>query len=451
MRILTWNIRGMNSDTKTTTVRNLVRQQRVKMLFLQETKMESIPESTIRKIWYDDEFCFIISPSTGRSGGLLSIWDKSDFQLDKSIVNSRFIYLNGKWSNKEWKIALINIYSPNVPSDQAQLWKELIDLKNADEALWLIGGDFNVISSRDERAGCSGTSFGCANFIDFISQGHFIDLPMVGKNFTLFGPNNKRSRLDGFLFDESLLSNIGDVTQTGLKRMVSGHVPVLVSSEVTDWGPIPFKFYNVWLKMEGCKELILNVLRGENKTKLTLKLRKVKAALKQWTKEGKGDLYSTARKLEENIEALEEEGNKGDLNVDKAKQLQKLKLALWETLKLQEALWKQKARMNWMVQGDSNTAFFRKVSNVRSKKKIIHGLKLNDKWCGDPLSLRKGIFEHFKKQFSGVKRQWQAVFNLKFKQLDVLAAKSLVVPFSVEEINDALWLCDEAKAVELMF
>ncbi|GMI98812.1 hypothetical protein HRI_003550500 [Hibiscus trionum] len=321
MRILTWNIRGLNSDTKMTAVGNLARRHRVKMMFLQETKMESIQESTIRKIWYDDDFCFIFSPSTGKSGGLLSVWDKSDFQLDKFIVKSKFIYLNGKWSNKEWKLALVNIYSPNAPSDQAQLWKELLELKNADEALWLLGGDFNATISRDERAGCSGNTFGCANFIDFISQGHFIDLPMVGKNFTWFGPNNKRSRLDRFLFDEPLISNIGDITQMGLKRMVSNHALVLISSETTDWGLIPFKFFNAWMKMEDCKALILKVLRGGNKSDITLKLRKVKAALKQWAKEGKGDLYSIARKLEANIEALEEEGNKGELNVDKVKHL----------------------------------------------------------------------------------------------------------------------------------
>ncbi|GMI76987.1 hypothetical protein HRI_001368000 [Hibiscus trionum] len=133
MRILTWNIRGMNSDNKTTTIRTLVRQQRIKILFLQETKMEWISESTIRKIWYDDEYCFTVSPSTGRSGGLLFIWDKSDFQLDKSMVTSRFIYLRGKWSNTEWKVALINIYFPNDLSEQALLWKDLIDLKNVDE------------------------------------------------------------------------------------------------------------------------------------------------------------------------------------------------------------------------------------------------------------------------------------------------------------------------------
>ncbi|GMJ15322.1 hypothetical protein HRI_005201400 [Hibiscus trionum] len=166
MRILTWNIRGLNSDTKTTAVRNLTREHRVKVMFLQETKMELIREPTIRKIWYDDDFGFIFSASTGKSEGLLSIWEKSIFQPDKVIVKPSFIYLSGKWCNEKWKLALVNIYSPNAPSDQVQLWKELLELKNMDEALWLLGGDFNATISRDERAGCCGNSFSSVNFIN---------------------------------------------------------------------------------------------------------------------------------------------------------------------------------------------------------------------------------------------------------------------------------------------
>ncbi|GMJ03903.1 hypothetical protein HRI_004059500 [Hibiscus trionum] len=69
MRMLTWNTRGLNSDIKTTAVRNLVREHRVKVTFLQETKMERIREPTIRKIWYDDDFGFIFSALVGKSGG----------------------------------------------------------------------------------------------------------------------------------------------------------------------------------------------------------------------------------------------------------------------------------------------------------------------------------------------------------------------------------------------
>lgn len=39
---------------------------------------------------------------------------------------------------------------------------------------------------------------------DFIEIYKIIDLPLIGRKFTWYGPENKRSRLDRFLVDEFL-------------------------------------------------------------------------------------------------------------------------------------------------------------------------------------------------------------------------------------------------------
>ncbi|KAL4308238.1 hypothetical protein GQ457_01G010290 [Hibiscus cannabinus] len=53
-----------------------------------------------------------------------------------------------------------------------------------------------------------------------------IDLPMMGKKFTWFGSNGKRSRLDRFLLDNEIVAACGGWFQEGLKGSVSNHLPV---------------------------------------------------------------------------------------------------------------------------------------------------------------------------------------------------------------------------------
>ncbi|GMJ15906.1 hypothetical protein HRI_005259800 [Hibiscus trionum] len=446
MRAITWNIRGIGSDSKISGLRALVREHRVEMLLIQETKMGDLSVDFIRKFWYDDFFDFVYSPSEGRSGGILTIWDKSVFNLEDSTVNNNFLRLSGYWRNVEGKVAIVNVYSPCNLSDQRALWHTLLELKSQVSEFWLVGGDFNAVLNKGERSGGSRMLSNCKDFNAFIEVGNLIDLPMLGKKFTWFGPKNRRSRLDRFLLEADWMTILGDLAQTGLKRVVSDHAPVLLASDGQDWGPKPFKFFNAWLKMEGCKERIKEVFNADTNSDLSFKLRSLKTALKDWNNTGKKDLHSKAKDLERKLEELEENGNDGELDAARLEEVKKLQMELWDVLRLQEAIWKQKSRMNWLTLGDSNTAFFHKATKIRAKRGVIHGLNIAGVWCGNPVKLKQGIFEHFAKQFQCMDRSWKASFNMDFKKLNDMEANKLEEPFSLGEIKEAIWECDDSKA-----
>ncbi|KAK8595305.1 hypothetical protein V6N13_016680 [Hibiscus sabdariffa] len=88
MRVLSWNLRGMGSEAKISAVRKVIRDNRVDMAMFQETKKEKVTEGEISKMWVDDEFEFVVAASSGKSGGLLTIWDKTKFKLESSVINS---------------------------------------------------------------------------------------------------------------------------------------------------------------------------------------------------------------------------------------------------------------------------------------------------------------------------------------------------------------------------
>ncbi|KAK8641023.1 hypothetical protein V6N13_008774 [Hibiscus sabdariffa] len=75
--------------------RKILRLHKVRMLFIQENKKEEFCDSEIGRLWYDDHFDFKFSAAVGRSRDLVTIWDKSKFKSEKSLITSRYIVISG--------------------------------------------------------------------------------------------------------------------------------------------------------------------------------------------------------------------------------------------------------------------------------------------------------------------------------------------------------------------
>lgn len=89
--------------------------------------------------------------------------------------------------------------------------------------------------------------------------------------------------------------------------------------------------------------------------------------LSKWSREAFGDIYEEPKRLEKHIAELEKElyldhsaGKRAGLNNCKANYLQ--------FLKIQEAVLRQKAKANWLKDGDRNTTYFHNTIKGRRKR-----------------------------------------------------------------------------------
>ncbi|XVF10195.1 hypothetical protein REPUB_Repub07fG0161800 [Reevesia pubescens] len=110
----------------------------------------------------------------------------------------------------------------------------------------IIPEDYNSIRSFSDRKGCKNNGSSIVEFNNFINSCCLKDLPLNGTKFTWFGPGNKRSRLNRVLVSINWTLKFTDLCLRGLKRIVFDHVPLLLCSELIDWGLRPFKFLNCW-------------------------------------------------------------------------------------------------------------------------------------------------------------------------------------------------------------
>lgn len=75
MKLLSWNVRGMNSVDKHTVIKGVVRTTKAGFLFLQETKMDIIDVQVICSLSYFWEVYFVFALSIGASRGILLLWN----------------------------------------------------------------------------------------------------------------------------------------------------------------------------------------------------------------------------------------------------------------------------------------------------------------------------------------------------------------------------------------
>lgn len=170
------------------------------MMWVQETKLESIDKLVVQNIWAGNNIEFVNSSSVGASGGLLILWKKDFFRATNIIVQRSYILLQGVLYDN-FPCILVNVYAPNDVGSRKVLWDELVGLKANFQEPWCIGGDFNEIKDVGERVGCLRMDRGMKDFIEFCNSMEFIDLPMLGRKYTWSNYQNQaiHSRLDRFL------------------------------------------------------------------------------------------------------------------------------------------------------------------------------------------------------------------------------------------------------------
>ena len=77
LSFLFWNVRGLNSPARQDVVFQLVAMSGASVVCFQETKMQDIPYSVVRRCLGQDFDCFFFLPAIGTCGGILVAWKSS--------------------------------------------------------------------------------------------------------------------------------------------------------------------------------------------------------------------------------------------------------------------------------------------------------------------------------------------------------------------------------------
>ena len=260
-----------------------------------------------------------------------------------------------------------------------------------------------------------------------------------------------RARLDRFLVSPCWLDQFSRVCQRRLPRPISDHFPVLLEGGSWSRGPAPFRFENMWFKVEGFKELIRNwwqetVVRGSASFRLSEKLKVLKQKLKIWNREEFGNLESNKEAAMQQVDFWDRVEEERSLSMEESACKKEAKEAYAKWVELEETHWRQVSRELWLKEGDRNTRFFHRMASAHRRANHMDRIKINGITMTEERDVREGIVKAFKQQFSE-SPEWKAdIGGLSFNQICVQEAEMLETPFSEEEVLTALMEMNGDKA-----
>jgi hypothetical protein len=249
MKILVWNVRGLNNPFKQREIRKMLRRLKISLFCLVETCVKFDKADAIKEFlvpgwdWFHNY-------STHYLGRIWICWDLNALSISLISIHEQAISCRDTIQGRgPWMFS--GIYGSINGMDRRRLWRELDTVQaSVGTCPWLVAGDFNVIRSHDEKWGKAGFSCYEMDFIGCINRLEIDDLAFTGMLHTWsnkqVGEDFVSKKLDKVVSNLDWLSSFVNTSVDFLEGGVSDHSPTLILVEYVNFGPKPFKFFNFW-------------------------------------------------------------------------------------------------------------------------------------------------------------------------------------------------------------
>ena len=258
LKMVSWNVRGLNDARKRLVVRNLLREWNCDGVCLQETKLAGMDRQLICSLGSCPYIDWVALDADQTAGGILMMWDRRALKKLEVLVGQFFVSVRWQGLGDGFIWACSGVYGPNDNNLRGQMWDELVGIQQLWEVPWCYIGDFNIVRFPSERLGGSRLTSAMENFSKFIEELSLLDLPLEGGSYTWSSRSDKpsMSRFDKVLVSHDWEDHYPEVIQRVLPRPISDHFPILVEAGGISRGKSHFRFENMWLKTEGFKDKV---------------------------------------------------------------------------------------------------------------------------------------------------------------------------------------------------
>ncbi|KAL4555405.1 hypothetical protein LXL04_038023 [Taraxacum kok-saghyz] len=421
-----------------------------------ETKSDKLGDFDVKTLWGSCPYRWAASPSTGNSGGLISIWDPNFVDIITSDITRNTVISRGTWKDNNQPMGIVNVYAPQDDQGKQDLWNYITGVIDNDRTrMWIICGDFNEVRCSEERRGSTFHARGAQAFNNFIENLGLIDLNLGGRSFTYVSPNGANSsRLDRILVSQDCISKWHNVSIIALPRLFSDHCPILLESNGPDFGACPFKFYSSWISEPSCAKVVeYSWLKNgptmsiHSKTEIPArKLRILKEDLKKWRKETNNAKAADCERLSKCITEIYTIAEVLPIDEQTIKERCDAVLSVQELEAAGVLDLNQKSRCKWISDGDENSAYFHGLINAKTKRNRISGLNKDGIWISNPDAIKRECKRFFMDKFKDPLPVRPSIDSDKFLKLNNADRCFLELPFHPEEIKAAMWLCWSEKA-----
>ncbi|XP_019166615.1 PREDICTED: uncharacterized protein LOC109162348 [Ipomoea nil] len=282
----------------------------------------------------------------GYSGGIWVFW-KDSIHVSVFFTHPQFLLLQITEAGKPpWFFA--PVYGSPVHHLRRRLWKYLNQTNRNISGPWLVAGDFNTVTHRDETLNyLSYSSQRSSDFVNWIQDEGLIDLGFAGPKLTWVkdgaSDHIKGARLDRAMCNISWRLKYPDVCVTHLPRFASDHAPILINLEkrAQPLSPACFLFQAAWTTHPDWQNVVTQTWSHEKD--LQNNLQDLASKLTGWNKTVFGNIFKRKRELLARLggiqRRLEITYHRGLASLQR-----KLTIQLEDVLYQEELMWFQQSR-----------------------------------------------------------------------------------------------------------
>ena len=263
-------------------------------------------------------------------------------------------------------------------------WSLLRHLSSQTSLPWVCIGDFNEITRLEEKSGGPLRSDkqmqGFRDCLDFCG---FKDIRFSGLPFTWC--NNRFDgplvwvRLDRAVASTEWLLMFPSIRLHHLSGFSSDHKPIWLCSDDVHcrfYRPQrPFRFEEMWTKDERCESVVHAAwdvcLVGDPMSQVLQKVSNCQTQLLSWNKNVFGNIKGTLIRKRKMLAKAELKAISGQ----GISQVKVLREEINNLLDLEESMWFQRAKTDWLRYGNQNSKYFHCRATERNKKNFISGLE----------------------------------------------------------------------------
>ncbi|XP_076890698.1 uncharacterized protein LOC143541889 [Bidens hawaiensis] len=329
--------------------------------------------------------------ASGRSGGLINMWNVRKFIKVGSVEDRNFLITRGTLVEDGSVLNLVNVYAPQKANEKKALWERLIGI------------------IQGER--------GCGCVLEYIMQGN---------KFTFSsgtGNECKLSKIDHVLVCQEFFNRWSGACLRALPR----------------------------LERDGCEQVVIGALQGSYgngpaDVMLHRKLGAVRSGLREWWKKVSNKEGEHLELIKKDIQDLERLMETRDLEEEEVWVWEEGKKEMENMLILKNRDLQQKSRVKWASLGDENSGSFHRCIKGRRAANAIPGLVVDGSWISKPPLVKREVLRFFRNNFKEYCFH-RPVFCCDYlKQVSEGGIGELTKPFSKEEVKAAAFDCGAEKA-----
>ncbi|XP_073357863.1 uncharacterized protein [Aegilops tauschii subsp. strangulata] len=258
LKIIFWNVRGLNSGAKRTAVRSVISAAVPTIVCLQETKLTHVSDAIVLETLGPSFEDFYFLPADGTRGGILLAWQRATISLSNPLIGEHHMTALVSSLAGEGHWWLTGVYGPQDDDAKLEFLAELHDVRESRVGPWLIGGDFNMITSASEKNNSNINRRSMSRFRRFIADEELRDLYMHGRRYTW---SNERDAPTLVRNDRILCTSGWEIAHPHcllrcLSSAASDHCPLLVDCVARPPGARRFHFERFWPKLEGFHQVV---------------------------------------------------------------------------------------------------------------------------------------------------------------------------------------------------